>query len=76
MSEKEQSKSSGGVGEEKCTNIKCKCPDCTCGVSCTCGISLDVSCDPCNDFKKAAQATQATQAAQESKNTIESTTSV
>ena len=35
----------------KCTNSKCKCPNCTCGSKCTCMISMEVVCDPCKDFK-------------------------
>ena len=37
-----------------CPNELCKCPHCTCGDKCTCGKSMEVVCDPCGDFKKAA----------------------
>jgi len=39
-----------------CPNELCKCFDCTCGVDCTCGKSLEVVCEPCEDFKIAAHA--------------------
>jgi hypothetical protein len=46
--------SSTAYGKELCPNTQCKCPDCTCGLGCTCGVSMEVVCDPCADFKKAA----------------------
>ena len=37
-------------GSGKCTNSKCKCPNCTCGSGCTCNVSMKVVCDPCKEF--------------------------
>jgi len=42
-----------GQTEGACTNLKCRCVECTCGSGCTCNISPEVNCDPCKDFKKA-----------------------
>ena len=43
----------------KCPNLLCKCPDCTCGDGCTCNISMEVACDPCNEFKASMMAVNA-----------------
>tara|TARA_B100000780_G_scaffold125182_1_gene87820 strand:- start:240 stop:1466 length:1227 start_codon:yes stop_codon:yes gene_type:complete len=42
-----------------CTNEKCKCQACTCGDGCTCGISMEVTCDPCREFKEKKMAEMA-----------------
>ena len=39
------------VGITSCSNTACKCTDCECGEKCTCGVSMEVTCDPCREFK-------------------------
>jgi hypothetical protein len=41
-----------------CSNELCKCTECECGEKCTCGVSMEVTCDPCRNFKKKMMASK------------------